>query len=100
MNSATNCLINEISYTIFFYFAPFKPILSENLGNFVVVGTNCHIVWKIQISIVIDKLSEDNLKFVLFCLTFHFRHAKIRNANLEKVNCTSLFQKANFYYRT
>jgi transcriptional regulator of met regulon len=32
------------------------------LGNFVVVGNKCHIVWKIQISIVINKLkmSEDN----------------------------------------
>jgi hypothetical protein len=26
-----------------------------------------------------------------FVLAFQFRHAKIRNANLEKVNCTSLF---------
>jgi hypothetical protein len=30
------------------------------------------------------------IRFVLaFILIFHFRHAKIRNANIEKVNCTS-----------
>jgi uncharacterized protein YjbI with pentapeptide repeats len=41
------------------------------------------------------------IRFVLeFIFTFHFHHAKIRNANFEKVNCTSLFQNANFYYST
>jgi hypothetical protein len=38
----------------------------------------------------------NSIDFVLtFILTFHFRHA-----NLEKVNCTSLFRYANFYYST
>jgi hypothetical protein len=41
------------------------------------------------------------IRFVLvFILTFHFCHAKIRDANLKKVNYTSLFQNANFYYST
>jgi hypothetical protein len=34
----------------------------------------------------------------VFILTSHFRHAKIRNANLEKVKCTSLFQNVNLYH--
>jgi hypothetical protein len=41
------------------------------------------------------------IRFVLvFILTFHFCHAKIRNANLKKVNYTNLFQNANLYYST
>jgi hypothetical protein len=48
--SATKCLINEISYTIFstlHLLSHFK--VKINNFHFVVVGNNCHIVWKIQI---------------------------------------------------
>jgi hypothetical protein len=50
--------MSEIS-SYFFHFAPFEPFLRENKeisiwGIFVVVGNKCHIVWKIQISIIIN----------------------------------------------
>jgi hypothetical protein len=92
-------LQNAMSYTIFFYFASFKPFLCENerflnLGNFVLVGNKCHIVWKIQISIVINKNERRQFCTPRQKYEIRRRHtSKIRNATLEKVNCTSVSKR-------
>jgi hypothetical protein len=98
-------LQNAMSYTIFFYFASFKPFLCENerfsnLGNFVLVGNKCHIVWKIQISIVINKLKMSADNFV--CPARNTRLGEDTRPRsgmppLKKL-IALVFQNADFYY--